>query len=97
MTDLINQVIALIERHHAFAPWMMLIFAAAETTAFLSNLIPSTAIMVAVGAFAANGVLDFTTLWIGVSIGAILGSFFSYWLGWRYGAAILQMRPLRDH
>ncbi len=97
MSDLIDQIIAFIERHHALAPWIMLIFAAAETTAFLSILIPSTAIMVAVGAFAANGILSFTSLWIGASAGAIIGSFFSYWLGWRYGAAILKMRPMRDH
>jgi len=59
MSDWIDQIIAFIGRHHMIAPWIMLLFAAAETTAFLSILIPSTAIMVAVGTFAANGVLDF--------------------------------------
>lgn len=97
MTDLIDQLIGFIERHHALAPWIMLAFAAAETTAFLSILIPSTAVMVAVGAFAANGILNFYTLWLGASIGAMCGSFFSFWLGRRYGTAILRMRPLSDH
>ncbi|MCB5409738.1 DedA family protein [Pseudogemmobacter faecipullorum] len=97
MTDLIEQVIAFVERHHLLAPWLMLIFAAAETTAFLSILVPSTAIMVGVGAFAANGVLNFTTLWLGASAGALAGSTFSFWLGRRYGDAILKCRPLSDH
>lgn len=97
MSDWIEQIIAFIERHHTLAPWIAAVFAAAETTAFLSILIPSTAIMVAVGAFAANGVLNFTALWIGASLGAMAGSFFSFWLGRRYGGTILTMRPLKDH
>ncbi|NGM44583.1 DedA family protein [Rhodobacter sp. SGA-6-6] len=97
MSDWIDQIIAFIGRHHMVAPWIMLLFAAAETTAFLSILIPSTAIMVAVGAFAANGLLSFTALWLGASAGAVIGSFFSFWLGRHYGSTILTVRPLRDH
>lgn len=97
MSDWIDQIIAFIGRHHMIAPWIMFFFAAAETTAFLSILIPSTAIMVAVGTFAANGVLDFNTLWLGASVGAVSGSFFSFWLGRRFGSTILVMPPLRNH
>jgi membrane protein DedA with SNARE-associated domain len=90
-------VIAFIERNQEWLPFIMVIFAAAETTAFLSLLIPSTPVLAAVGALAATGAVSFLPLWIGAAIGALIGSSFSYWLGWRYGAAILAMRPLRDH
>lgn len=89
--------IALIERHRDWLPLIMLVFAAAETTAFLSILIPSTAVLVAVGALAATGAVPFWPLWAGAAAGALIGSSFSYWLGLRYGTAVLAMRPLRDH
>ena len=89
--------ISLIERHRDWLPLIMLVFAAAETTAFLSILIPSTAVLVAVGALAATGAVSFWPLWAGATAGALIGSSFSYWLGWRYGSTVLTMRPLRDH
>ncbi|MCB6177575.1 DedA family protein [Rhodobacter sp. Har01] len=93
----IDTIIAFIERHHFWAPWIMVVFAAAETTAFLSILVPSTAILVAVGALAATGAIDFLPLWAGATAGALIGSTFSFWLGLRYGSTILRMRPLSNH
>lgn len=97
MSDWMETVIAFIERHQVLAPWFMVLLAAAETTAFLSIIIPSTAIMIAVAAFAANGSLSFPALWFGASVGAVIGSFFSFWLGRHYGDTILTWRPMRDH
>lgn len=90
-------ILAFIERNQEWAAWIMLLFAAAETTAMLSFIIPSTAVLVGVGALAATGALDFMTLWIGASAGAVLGSTLSYWLGIRYGDAILRMKPLSSY
>lgn len=92
-----DSFITFIERHRDWLPLIMLVFAAAETTAFLSILIPSTAVLVAIGALAATGAVPFWPLWAGATVGAMIGSSFSYWLGWRYGASVLTMRPLRDH
>ena len=92
-----DSFIAFIERNHQWLPLIMLVFAAAETTAFLSILIPSTAVLVAVGALAATGAVSFLPLWAGAATGALIGSSFSYWLGWRYGDSVLAMRPLKDH
>jgi membrane protein DedA with SNARE-associated domain len=97
MDSWIETFIAFIERNQDWLPVIMVVFAAAETTAFLSILIPSTAVLVAVGALAATGAVEFLPLWIGATIGAMLGSFFSYWLGRRFGGAVLSMRPLKDH
>lgn len=97
MEHLANSMIAFAERNQDWLPLIMVVFAAAETTAFLSILIPSTPVLVAMGALAATGAINFLPLWIGASIGALIGSFFSYWLGWRYGATVLTMRPLSQH
>lgn len=92
-----SSFIGFIERHRDWLPLIMLVFAAAETTAFLSILIPSTAVLVAVGALVATGAVPFWPLWAGAAAGALIGSSFSFWLGWRYGATVLTMRPLKDH
>lgn len=92
-----ESIIAFIEANQGWFPLIMVLFAAAETTAFLSILIPSTPVLAAVGALAATGALSFTSLFVGATIGALIGSTFSYWLGWRYGSTVLKMRPLRDH
>jgi membrane protein DedA with SNARE-associated domain len=92
-----ESIITFIEQNQTWFPFIMVLFAAAETTAFLSIVIPSTPVLAAVGALAATGALSFWSLWIGATIGALIGSTFSYWLGRRYGASVLQMRPLRDH
>jgi membrane protein DedA with SNARE-associated domain len=97
MSGWTDTFIAFIERNQAWLPLIMAVFAAAETTAFLSILIPSTAVMVAIGAMVATGAVAFLPLWAGATVGAVLGSCFSYWLGWRYGDSILQMRPMKDH
>jgi len=97
MDDWTTGFIAFLERNADWLPLIMAVFAAAETTAFLSFLIPSTAILVAGGALVATGAVSFWPLWAGATVGAMAGSFFSYWLGWRYGSAVLAMRPLRDH
>ena len=97
MDSLVEPALAFIERNQDWAPWIMILLAAAETTAFLSVLVPSTAIMVALGAIAATGALSFTQLWIGATIGALIGSYFSYWLGYRYGDAILSVKPLNQY
>ena len=92
-----ESIIAFIEANQGWFPLIMVLFAAAETTAFLSILIPSTPVLAAVGALAATGALSFTSLFVGATVGALIGSTFSYWLGWRYGSTVLKMRPLRDH
>jgi membrane protein DedA with SNARE-associated domain len=90
-------ILAFLERHQEWSFWLALVFAAAETTAFLSLAVPSTAILVGVGALVATGAIPFLPIWAGAALGAMLGSTFSWWLGWRYGDRILGMWPLKDH
>lgn len=90
-------IIAFLQRNQEWSFWLALVFAAAETTAFLSLLVPSTAILVGVGATVATGAVPFLPIWAGAALGAMVGSTFSWWLGWRFGDRILKMWPMRDH
>jgi membrane protein DedA with SNARE-associated domain len=97
MDSIIAGTIDFVGTHRAWAFWIALVFATAETTAFLSILIPSTAILVGVGAFVATGELSFTPIFLGAAVGAVIGSTFSWFLGVIYGERILQIWPLKDH
>jgi membrane protein DedA with SNARE-associated domain len=93
--SIIAPTLAFVRENRDYAFWIALIFAMGETTAFISIVIPSTAILLGVGALVATGELSLFPIWLGASIGAIIGSHFSYFIGHRYGDAILGMWPLR--
>jgi membrane protein DedA with SNARE-associated domain len=97
MDAAIDGVIAFIGEHRAWAFWIALVFAFAENLAFLSIAIPSTAILVGVGALVATGEISFLPLFIGAAIGAMLGATVSWFLGLIYGDYILRLWPLRDY
>lgn len=94
---MIDTVLAFVRDNRDWAFWIALVFAMGETIAFLSILIPSTAILLGVGALVATGELSLFPIWAGATIGAVIGSFLSYGIGWRWGDAILSLWPLRNH
>ena len=96
MEALLDRILDFIRDNAAWAPYIAFVFALFETVAFISILIPSTVILVGVGGLVATGALQMFPLWIGASLGALVGSTFSWWLGRRYGANILSVGPLKD-
>ena len=65
MDAAIARLIDFLSAHREWAFWVALVFSIAENTAFLSILIPSTAILVAVGALVATGSVDFLPIFAG--------------------------------
>lgn len=96
MEAVLDRLIDLVRENAAWAPYLAFIFAFAETVAFVSILIPSTAILVGVGGLVATGALEMFPLWLGAALGSVFGSTFSWWLGRRYGPNILSLGPLKD-
>jgi membrane protein DedA with SNARE-associated domain len=94
---MIDAVLGFVRENREWAFWIALVFAFGENLAFLSIVIPSTAILLGVGALVASGQLSLFPIWAGASIGALAGSIISYVIGLRYGQAILSLWPLRDH
>ena len=93
----IDSILAFVRDNREWAFWIALAFAFGENLAFLSIVIPSTAILLGVGALVATGELTLFPIWAGASIGAVVGSVASYAIGWRYGQAILSLWPFRNH
>jgi membrane protein DedA with SNARE-associated domain len=90
-------LIAFLTEHQTAVPFIAAALAAVETIAFLSIFVPSTALLMAVGAASSTGAFLLGPIWVGATIGALIGSSFSYWLGWAFGARMLAAWPLRDH
>ncbi len=97
MEAAIDGLVKFMAAHSAWAFWIAMAFAFAENLAFLSLAIPSTAVLVAVGALVATGELSFTPIFIGASIGAVLGSTVSWFLGLIYGDYMLNFWPINKH
>ncbi|MEX2518317.1 MAG: DedA family protein [Paracoccaceae bacterium] len=94
MENVVSTVVEFVSAHRAWAPLIVGIFAFAETMALIFLVIPSTAILFAIGGLVAAGALDFGPVWLGASVGAVIGPTVSYWIGWRYGDAALDRWPL---
>jgi membrane protein DedA with SNARE-associated domain len=87
-------IVDFVAANRELAPALVFLLALGETTALVSILIPSTALLVGVGALVAAGALDFTPVFLAAAAGALTGSTFSFWLGRRYGPAVAGMWPL---
>ena len=72
MDGVIDSMLGFVQTNREYAFWIALLLAVAETTAFVSILIPSTAILVGVGALVATGQLSMLPIWAGAAIGAIM-------------------------
>jgi membrane protein DedA with SNARE-associated domain len=84
------RLIDLVAANHEWAPWIVLMIGVGETIVGVSVFIPSTPIMIAVGALVATGALEFLPIWAGATVGAVCGSTFSWWVGHRYGSSVLE-------
>lgn len=65
-----------------------------ESLAFVSLILPFWGILVALGALMGADGTEFIMLWFAASIGAALGDWLSYWLGYHYHEQIAHMWPL---
>lgn len=93
----LSDISTFIEQNRIWAAPIMLVLAFGESIAFVSLLLPFWSMLVAVGA--AVGLLspEFFLVWIAASIGAALGDWVSYWLGYHFHDRIAAMWPLSKY
>jgi len=93
----IEAIVAFARANESWAPAIAFGFGFAESLAFLSLIVPSTIILVAIGGlFGASG-LPIEPLVVAAGLGACLGYSVSHWLGWHFHAPILRVRPFSTH
>lgn len=96
LSDIIDWVIAFVEANEAYAPLIVFLLAFAESIVFVSLVVPSSAIFIGVGALIGASDISFMPIWLGVTLGGILGDWASYWLGALIGPRARGMWPLRN-
>src|ERR1051326_5065803 len=94
-TDAIKAFVTL---HREWAAPIVFVLAFGESLAFVSLILPFWAMLVGIGTIiGAADPLIFWTIVTAAAVGAALGDWVSYWLGYHYHAQIQAMWPLKDH
>ncbi|BAT60217.1 inner membrane protein YabI [Variibacter gotjawalensis] len=92
-----NQVIAFIQANQAWAAPIIFLLAFAESLAFISLLVPAWGILLATGALIQSSGLSFWPIWVAAAVGAALGDWLSYWIGYKFEHAVANKWPLNKH
>ena len=75
-----------------WGPWvyaLVFVIVFCETGLVVAPFLPGDSLLFALGAFAAQGSLDLTTLAVGLTVAAIAGDSLNYALGWWLGERLL--------
>lgn len=93
MGEFTQATIAFVQNHRDWAAPTVLLLAFCESFAFVSLLVPATAILFALGGLIGAAGLDFWPLWAAAALGAIAGDWLAYDLAFRFKDRVLAMRP----
>jgi membrane protein DedA with SNARE-associated domain len=93
-SGLIEGVLAFIKANQAWVAPAVFVVALLESLAFVSLLVPATAILAGLGVLIGAGDLPFWTPFLAAIAGAILGDWISYEIGRRYKNEVKGMWPL---
>lgn len=94
MWSWIDSAVALVAQHPDWALAIAFLAAIIEAVAVLGILIPGTPIVMAVAAAAAAAGQPMAPYLVLVAIGAMIGDFVSFWIGYRYRDRLRQVWPL---
>jgi membrane protein DedA with SNARE-associated domain len=84
--------------HQGWTPLIVGALAFGESLAFISLILPFFSILIALGTLiGATGSLNFWVILSAAAVGAALGDWLSYWLGWHYHKQIAAMWPLKNY
>jgi len=89
-----KMIINFVKENQAWAIPIVLVLAFGESIAFVSLILPFWAMLVALGGLLAGSGADIVPIWVAASVGAALGDWVSFWLGYHYHAQIARMWPL---
>lgn len=92
-----QQIIAFVQANQAWAAPIIFALAFAESLAFISLLVPAWGVLLAMGALIQSSGLSFWPIWVAAAVGAALGDWLSYWIGYRFEHAIANKWPLNKH
>ena len=93
----VTATIDFVRDHQEWAIPIVLFLSFGESLAFLSLLLPATAILFAAGGMIGAAGRSFMPIWTAATVGAFLGDWVSFWISLRYKRQILTVWPLSRH
>jgi membrane protein DedA with SNARE-associated domain len=97
MTIYIDALAGFIQAHAIWAGPICFVLAFFKALAFVSLVVPGMTIMFSIGAMIGASHIDFTPVWVGVSLGAGLGDWVSYAIGLRLKDRARHIWPFTRH
>jgi membrane protein DedA with SNARE-associated domain len=94
LSSLVDTTLDFVRAHQEWSIPIVFMLAFCESIALVSLLIPATIILWGVGALIGASGMEFWPLWLAAAIGAMLGDWLSYWLGYHYHEPISRSWPL---
>jgi membrane protein DedA with SNARE-associated domain len=94
LSMLVEQILAFVKAHEVWAPLIVGLLAFGESFAIISLFIPATVALVGIGALIGASDIQFWPVWTGAAIGASLGDWISYWIGFKLENAARHVWPL---
>ncbi len=94
MEQYTHALIDFVRTNQVWAVPIVGLLAFAESLAFMSLLVPAWAALVGIGALIGMGGLEFWPIWVAAAVGAALGDWLSYWLGFTFKDNIAHVWPL---
>src|SRR5258705_12112580 len=92
-----HQLVEFVRVHEAWAAPVVFALAFGESLAFISLLIPAWAALVAIGALIGSGELNFWPIWVAGALGAAVGGWLSYLIGFKLVPPVPHIWPLSRH
>jgi membrane protein DedA with SNARE-associated domain len=97
MANLTQSAIAFIQSHREWAAPIVFLLAFCESFAFISLVVPATAILLGLGGLIGAAGLDFWPVWAAAALGAVAGDWLAYDLALRFNDRIMAMWPFSKH
>jgi membrane protein DedA with SNARE-associated domain len=97
MEHLVTTILDFIRDHREWAIPIVCALAFGESLALISLVVPATVLLWGIGALIGASGLEFWPIWAAAAVGAALGDWLSYWLGYHFHAQIALMWPLSRH
>ncbi|NIG62930.1 MAG: DedA family protein [Serratia symbiotica] len=94
LNDVINWVSDVVRQNEVWAIPIIFVLAFCESLAFMSLLLPATVILLALGAIIGKSGIAFWPICAAAAVGAFLGDWLSYWIGYHYQHRVVDMWPL---
>jgi membrane protein DedA with SNARE-associated domain len=95
--DITHAIIGFVQDHAAYAVPIAFTLGFLKALAFVCMVVPGITIMLAMGTLIGASGLDFTPIWLAVSLGAGLGDWVSYSLGYHLKDRARHIWPLNRH